>query len=113
VHSRYERRLADTAAAVREVVIRLRVRRFFSAGGGCVKKTFAEQVPRLTIRYGRVSMGLREVLRAIALPPGGPRRRGLGGGVPAGVNRMTLILCVPRILSTALTSRVALPASGP
>lgn len=54
VHSRYERRLADTAVAGRQVVIQLRVRRFLCAGG-CRKKTFAEQVPGLTIRYGRVS----------------------------------------------------------
>jgi hypothetical protein len=74
VHSRYERRLADTAVAGQEVVIQLRVRRFFCPGGTCGKKTFAEQVPGLTIRYGRVSTGLREALRAIAMALGGAGR---------------------------------------
>jgi hypothetical protein len=61
-----ERRLGYTAVAGREVVIQLRVRRF-SCAGACGKKIFVEQVPGLTIRNGRVSTGLREVLRAIAL----------------------------------------------
>jgi hypothetical protein len=67
------------------VVIQLRVRRFFCAGGGCGKKTFAEQVPGLTIRYGRVSSGLREVLRAIALALGGRAGARLAGRLAAGV----------------------------
>ncbi len=57
VHSRYERRVADTAVAGREVVIQLRSAGSFCAGG-CGRKTFAEQVPGLTIRYGWVSAGL-------------------------------------------------------
>jgi hypothetical protein len=52
--------------AGREVVIQLRARQF-SCAGACGKKIFVEQVPGLTIRNGRVSTGLREVLRAIAL----------------------------------------------
>jgi len=48
------------------VVIQLRARQF-SCAGACGKKIFVEQVPGLTIRNGRVSTGLREVLRAIAL----------------------------------------------
>jgi hypothetical protein len=39
--------------------------------------------------YDRVSIGRREVLRAIALAPGG--HAGAAGRVPPGVNRMTLI----------------------
>jgi transposase len=91
VHSRYERRLADTAVAGREVVIQLRVRRFFCPRDICGKKTFAEQVPGLTIRYGRVSAGLREALRAIALALGGRAGARLAGRLAADVNRMTLI----------------------
>ena len=44
VHSRYERRLLDTAAGGREVMISLSVRRFFCLGPGCTKVTF--DVPR-------------------------------------------------------------------
>ncbi|MFF4320715.1 transposase family protein [Streptomyces sp. NPDC001568] len=53
VHSRYGRRLADAAVGGREVAIDLEVRRFFCDNADCVKKTFAEQVERLTFRYGR------------------------------------------------------------
>ena len=48
VHSRYERRLLDTAAGGQEVMICLIVRRFFCLVPGCAKVTFAEQVDGLT-----------------------------------------------------------------
>jgi hypothetical protein len=53
VHSRYERRLSDTATAGQEVLIRLRVRRLFCDNTDCAKRTFAEQVPELTSRHAR------------------------------------------------------------
>lgn len=43
VHSRYRRRLSDTAITGREVVIRLRVRRLFCDNSDCDRRTFAEQ----------------------------------------------------------------------
>jgi transposase len=79
VHSRYERRLSDTAIAGRETMIELRVRRFFCVNAGCAKKTFAEQVPGLTTRHGRRSTGLRDVLRAVALALGGRAGARLAG----------------------------------
>jgi hypothetical protein len=42
VHSRYERRLLDTAVAGRQLLIHLRVRRFVCGNKACAKKTFAE-----------------------------------------------------------------------
>lgn len=54
-----------------EVLIHLTVRRFFCGNGACERKTFAEQVPGLTVRYGRRSVGLGECLRSIALALGG------------------------------------------
>ncbi|MEW1552083.1 transposase family protein, partial [Streptomyces tsukubensis] len=53
VHSRYARTLADTAVAGRAVGIELRVRRFFCDDAACGKRTFAEQVDGLTVRYSR------------------------------------------------------------
>ncbi len=103
VHSRYERRLADTAVAGREVVIQLPVRRFFCAGKACQKKTFAEQVPGLTIRYGRVSTALREVLRAIALALGGRAGARLACRLAGDVNRMTLIRLLRGLPGPAVT----------
>lgn len=47
VHSRYWRRLSDTAISGREVVIALRIRRLFCDNSDCGRRTFAEQVPGL------------------------------------------------------------------
>jgi transposase len=107
VHSHYERRLADTAVAGRAVVIQLRVRRFFCPDGGCGKRTFAEQVPGLTIRYGRVSTALREVLRAIALALGGRAGARLASRLAAEVNRMTLIRLLRGLPDPAVTTAPA------
>ena len=65
VHSRYERRLLDTAAGGCEVVICLSVRRFRCLSPDCSKATFAEQVERAD-------------QQARAPHPGGDR--GAGGG---------------------------------
>ena len=91
VHSRYERRLLDTAAGGQETLIHLRVRRFFCQNVACAKKTFAEQVPGLTTKYGRRSTGLTAVLRAVALALGGRAGARLAGRLAAAVSRMTLI----------------------
>lgn len=91
VHSRYERRVSDTAIAGQETMIHLRVRRFICPNQDCASKTFAEQVPGLTVRYGRRSTGLTEALRAVALALGGRAGARLAGRLAAGVGRMTLI----------------------
>ena len=72
VHSRYQRQLADTACGGRDVMIDLQARRFSCGNEACGKATFAEQVPGLTVRYGRRTCGLQAVLQAVALALGGP-----------------------------------------
>lgn len=59
VHSRYGRRLADGAVGGQETAIILEIRRFFCDHTVCMKKTFAEQVERLTFRYGRRTVSLQ------------------------------------------------------
>jgi transposase len=71
VHSAYLRRLSDTAVAGRELVIQLRVRRFFCGNAECGRTTFVEQVPGLTVRYGRRTPVLTTALQAVALALGG------------------------------------------
>lgn len=71
VHSRYERRLSDTAISNQQTVVHLQVRRFFCDDGACEKRTFAEQVPGLTFRHGRCTVLLRKVREVIALALGG------------------------------------------
>ena len=53
VHSRYTRTLADRAVGGRPLLIGLSVRRLFCDGPRCARRTFAEQVDGLTVRYQR------------------------------------------------------------
>jgi transposase len=91
VHSRYERRLLDTAIGGCEVVICLVVRRFLCLSPECAKVTFAEQVSGLTSRYARRTPVLTAVLEAVALALGGRAGARLSGRLTAGVSRMTLL----------------------
>jgi transposase len=94
VHSRYERRLLDTAAGGCEVMICLQVRRFSCLSAECGKKTFAEQVGGLTARHARRTPGVTAVLEAVALALGGRAGARLSGRLAAQVSRMTLIRLV-------------------
>jgi hypothetical protein len=91
VHSSCQRQLADSASGGREVVIDLQARRFFCGNPACAKATFAEQVPDLTVRYGRRTCGLQEVLQAVALALGGRAGARLTGRLACAVSRSTLI----------------------
>jgi transposase len=91
VHSRYERRLADTAAGGQEVVVQLLARRFFCGNQACASVTFAEQVHGLTSRYGRRSTGLSAALRAVALALGGRPGARLSGRLACPASRSTLL----------------------
>jgi len=91
VHSSYQRQLADTASGGQEVLIDLQVRRFFCGNPACAKTTFAEQVPGLTVRYGRRTLGLQAVLQAVALALGGRAGARLTGRLACAVSRSTLI----------------------
>ena len=91
MHSRYERRLADTAIGGQEVQVQLAVRRFFCRNDDCPKATFAEQVPGLTVRHGRLTAGLAAALGVIALALGGRAGARLAGRLALQVSRSTLI----------------------
>jgi hypothetical protein len=54
VHSRYDRRLADTAIGGQSVVLRLRVRRFFCDTTECAVRTFTEQPAGVATPYASV-----------------------------------------------------------
>jgi transposase len=91
VHSRYQRRLSDTASGGQEVLIDLQARRFFCGNHACAKGTFAEQVPGLTTRYGRRTCGLQAVLQAVGLALGGRAGARLTGRLACSVSRSTLL----------------------
>lgn len=62
VHSRYARTLADVAVVGRPVLIVLSVRRLFCDSADCGRRTFAEQVEGLTVRYQRRSPLLQHLV---------------------------------------------------
>ncbi|MFJ3310956.1 ISL3 family transposase [Streptomyces sp. NPDC086549] len=71
VHSMYQRTLAERPLGSRQVIVRLRVRRYFCDRRSCSRTTFVEQMPGLSERYCRSSTGLTGWLRSIAIELGG------------------------------------------
>ncbi|MFD8534486.1 ISL3 family transposase [Streptosporangium canum] len=94
VHSRYRRRVADTAVGGQPVVIELSVRRLFCDTPDCPRRTFAEQVEGLTIRYARYTPCLLGVLRAVGLALAGRAGARFTAVVAATVSRVTLLSLV-------------------
>lgn len=94
VHSRYERRLVDAPVGGRELVVHLRVRRFFCDADGCTRKTFAEQVPGLTVRHGRRTPLVRRIWETAAMALGGRAGARLVERLAAAASRSTLLRLV-------------------
>ena len=65
-HSRYVRRLTDTALGGREVRLDLTVRRYFCHQPTCARRTFVEQVPQVTTRHGRRTTVAAQLMQAVA-----------------------------------------------
>ncbi|MER7987840.1 hypothetical protein ABTY53_19980 [Streptomyces noursei] len=76
-HSTYQRVLEEGPLGSRRVMVRLRVRRYFCDRKTSSRKTFVEQVPGLTERHRRSSIGLTGWLRSIAVELGGRPAAGL------------------------------------
>ena len=91
VHSRYRRRVADAPIGGTPVAITLGVRRLFCDAPGCPKRTFAEQIPGLTCRYARRSLGLGRMLAAVGLALAGRAAARLGARLGLVVSRSTLL----------------------
>ncbi|MFI2352426.1 ISL3 family transposase [Streptomyces sp. NPDC019443] len=98
VHGSYLRFPHDLPAAGKSVVVALRVRRFVCAEASCPRKTFAEQVPGLTRRFGRRTERLRSTLISVGLALAG--RAG---------TRMTAIFGTPVSRNTLLRLIASLP----
>src|SRR3954466_12349769 len=89
VHSRYRRRVADAPIGGTPVAITLGVRRLFCDAPGCPKRPFAEQIPGLTCRYARRSVGLGRMLAAVGLALAGRAAARLGARLGVGGSRST------------------------
>ncbi|MEV0966265.1 transposase family protein [Streptomyces sp. NPDC049910] len=98
VHSRYCRTLADVAVGGRPVLIGLTVRRLFCDSPDCGRRTFAEQVEGLTVRYQRRSPLLQHLVEMA-----GVLLAGRGGA------RLLQILKVPLSRTSVLFHLMRLP----
>ncbi|WP_406296776.1 ISL3 family transposase [Streptomyces sp. NBC_00624] len=99
-HSRYVRRLADVTLGGRPLRIDLSVRRLYCENATCPKRTFAEQVPGLTVRYQRRTPQLQCLVEDV-----GVVLAGRGGARMLRILNVTLSRC--SVLSQLM--RVPLP----
>jgi hypothetical protein len=83
--------LADAAIGGQQVVLRLRIRRFFCHHPACPARTFAEQIPGLTTPYARRSPLARRMLEQVALALAGRAGARLAGMLGLPVGRSTLL----------------------
>jgi hypothetical protein len=91
VHGRYQRSLRDTPLGGTSVVIRLQIRRFLCTSGGCVRRTFAEQISELTTPHARYSPPLRTALTCIAVALAGRPGARLALALGMSASRDTLL----------------------
>ncbi|WP_158795044.1 transposase family protein [Streptomyces sp. NRRL S-337] len=94
IHGSYLRFPRDLPAAGKLLVMSLRVRRFVCAEETCQRRTFAEQVPGLTRRFGRRTERLRSALVAVGLALAGRAGYRMTNVFEAPVSRNTLLRLV-------------------
>ncbi len=91
VQSVYHRTVADLPIAGRQLILRLRVRRFRCGARRCPRAIFAERFPKLVAAYGRRSWGQRTALEAIAFALGGSAGARLATRLGSPVSRASLL----------------------
>ncbi|MFE2143204.1 ISL3 family transposase [Streptomyces sp. NPDC059456] len=94
IHSSYLRFPADLPSGGRRVALCLRVRRFLCPVRSCGRRTFAEQLPGLTRRYGRRTERLRSTLAAVGLALAGRAGARLARVFGVSVSRSTVLRLV-------------------
>ncbi|MGW2287045.1 transposase family protein [Streptomyces phaeochromogenes] len=106
IHGSYLRFPRDLPTAGKFVVVSLRVRRFVCAEDCCPRKTFAEQVPGLTRRFGRRTERLRSTLVSVGLALAGRAGARMTDTFGAPVSRNTLLRLIGSLPDPATTPRV-------
>lgn len=71
VHSHYSRTVKDLSVQTRQVILSLRVRKFYCDQPTCPRRIFAERLPRVTSPHGRYTFGLRSFLGQLGREHGG------------------------------------------
>jgi transposase len=65
VHSRYWRVLRDLPSQGKAVELHVEVRRFRCRDRNCIRKTFVEQVPTVTLKRGQQTLRFSETVRIV------------------------------------------------
>ncbi|MEV0259513.1 ISL3 family transposase [Streptomyces sp. NPDC050732] len=91
IHGSYLRFPRDLPAVGKLVEVSLRVRRFVCAEESCPRRTFAEQVPGLTRRFGRRTERLRSLLISVGLALAGRAGARMTSAFEMPVSRNTLL----------------------
>jgi hypothetical protein len=112
VHGSYLRFPRDLPAAGKVVVVSLRVRRFGCAQDACRRRTFAEQVPGLTRRFGRRTERLHSTLVSVGLELAGRAGARLAEVFDTPVSRNTLLILQPHLEDVASAFVVGAAGSG-
>lgn len=94
IHCSYLRFPADVPSGGRRVILCLRVRRFLCSVISCGRRTFAEQMPGLTRRYGRRTERLRSTLAGVGLALAGRAGARLASVFGVSVSRSTVLRLV-------------------
>ncbi|MYU05662.1 hypothetical protein GTY81_17610 [Streptomyces sp. SID8366] len=109
MHSSYLRFPADAPSVGRKVMLRSRARRFRCRDTVCARRTFVEQIPGLTRRYGQRTERLRSAPSGgAARRAGRGRRPGVFGGPPGDHAVCPLFVA----FSGSRSTRLAGPARG-
>jgi transposase len=96
VHSSYHRTVADLPLAGRQLILRLRVRRFRCGVRRCSRAIFAERFPSLVAAYGRRTLGQRAALEVIAFALSGSAGARLATRLGSPISRATLLRVLRR-----------------
>ncbi|MFC9848542.1 ISL3 family transposase [Streptomyces sp. NPDC060223] len=104
IHGSYLRFPRDLPTAGKFVVVSLRVRRFICEEEFCERKTFAEQVPGLTRRFGRRTERLRSTLVAVGLALAGRACARMTGAFTVPVSRNTLLRLIASLPAPAVAA---------
>ena len=104
IRGSYLRFPRDLPTAGRFVVVSLRVRRFVCAEDSCPRKTFAEQVPGLTRRFGGQAERLRSTLLSVGLALAGRAGVRMTDAFQVPVSRNTLLRLIASFPDPAATT---------
>lgn len=91
IHSHYQRRLTDKPWADENIVLQLRVRKFFCTNKVCPRQIFTERLPEVTVPWGRRTQRLTEQLVAVGLGLGGAPGERLSRQLGFQISRNTLL----------------------